>query len=444
MPGNDYWSTPVQQQQPNATAQPKPAQPAKSNSKLPLIIGAVAGAAVLLPLMGIGVWFFASWLFFNSDSPGKGPIAQSGNAATEQSDSSESTDSQQQADDAQVTFETDMATNLRRIGTAMMNFESTFKRLPNVAGSRRDAEGKTLPTQLSWRVMILPFLEQQELFDQFKLDEPWDSPHNLELLPRMPAVFAWDKTSQPGFTSVHMISGEKMFAGHSPVSMASIQDGAVNTMMIVAAGKETATEWTKPTSINLDEASSLSVLGTPPLAFGFLTVDFTTRLREVAPSTSFEVFRAYATHRGGEVQEREMPEYRPRSIDGGASIFGFTPHLQKSLQEFIVQGKAKDQGVDKRQAVKEVALLRASLKQLAEEQEITPNSSGSYNLPQNSLLVKKLEQVGAGFKSVPFNTSGLNLPPVAQAIVKAAENGELTDELKDCLMLYVLVTITKR
>jgi hypothetical protein len=50
----------------------------------------------------------------------------------------------------------------------------------------RDKKGRAL---LSWRVELLPYLEHQELYRQFKRDEPWDSPHNLKLLSKMPDVF---------------------------------------------------------------------------------------------------------------------------------------------------------------------------------------------------------------------------------------------------------------
>ena len=46
-----------------------------------------------------------------------------------------------------------------------------------------DPQGKPL---LSWRVRILPYLEGRYLFEQFKLDEPWDSPHNMKLLKGIP------------------------------------------------------------------------------------------------------------------------------------------------------------------------------------------------------------------------------------------------------------------
>src|SRR5262245_7076946 len=47
-------------------------------------------------------------------------------------------------------------------------------------------EGKPL---LSWRVALLPYLKNQALYDEFHLDEPWDGPHNIKLLPKMPSVF---------------------------------------------------------------------------------------------------------------------------------------------------------------------------------------------------------------------------------------------------------------
>src|SRR5205823_2595588 len=53
---------------------------------------------------------------------------------------------------------------------------------------------------LSWRVAILPFIEQSALYAKFNLSEPWDSPHNLALLNQMPSVFRmpgdpWDSTT---------------------------------------------------------------------------------------------------------------------------------------------------------------------------------------------------------------------------------------------------------
>ena len=81
--------------------------------------------------------------------------------------------------------------NLKRIGLAMVNYQSAEGHFPPAAITSKD--GKPL---LSWRVAILPYLENfdgdtmGDLHKAFHLDEPWDSPHNMALLARMPAVFA--------------------------------------------------------------------------------------------------------------------------------------------------------------------------------------------------------------------------------------------------------------
>src|SRR3954451_25354341 len=63
--------------------------------------------------------------------------------------------------------------NLAQLELALRNYESTYGLFPPAASA--DANGKAL---LSWRVAILPFIEQEALYDQIKLDEPWDGPNN--------------------------------------------------------------------------------------------------------------------------------------------------------------------------------------------------------------------------------------------------------------------------
>jgi RNA polymerase sigma factor (sigma-70 family) len=73
--------------------------------------------------------------------------------------------------------------NLKQIMLAIHNYHDAYTHLP---ADIRDKDGKPL---LSWRVAILPFLDQDNLFKQLKLDEPWDSEHNLKLLAYMPATY---------------------------------------------------------------------------------------------------------------------------------------------------------------------------------------------------------------------------------------------------------------
>src|SRR5947207_661102 len=53
-----------------------------------------------------------------------------------------------------------------------------------------DIIGKDGKPLLSWRVAILPYLAEKKLYDEFKLDEPWDSKHNIKLLEKMPKPYA--------------------------------------------------------------------------------------------------------------------------------------------------------------------------------------------------------------------------------------------------------------
>jgi len=134
--------------------------------------------------------------------------------------------------------------NLKQVGLALHNFHSTHNHFPN------DVRGKDGKPLLSWRVQILPFLEQQGLFNEFQLDEPWDGPHNKALLDRMPAVFAIPgEPAEPGMTFYRGFSGPRTLFDPNladGVGIASITDGTSNTLAVVEA--RDAVPWTKPGS----------------------------------------------------------------------------------------------------------------------------------------------------------------------------------------------------
>src|SRR5262249_54155708 len=72
--------------------------------------------------------------------------------------------------------------NLKQIALAMHNYNDAYNgKLPAHAIYSKDGK-KPL---LSWRVAILPFIEQDNLYQQFHLDEPWDSEHNKKLIPML-------------------------------------------------------------------------------------------------------------------------------------------------------------------------------------------------------------------------------------------------------------------
>jgi prepilin-type processing-associated H-X9-DG protein len=134
--------------------------------------------------------------------------------------------------------------NLKQIGVAMQSFANANKHFPT------DVRGKDGKPLLSWRVQMLPSIEQETLFKEFKLDEPWDSPHNKALVDRMPAVFAIPGSpAESGMTFYRGFSGKGALfdpAVSQGVELAKITDGVSNTIAVVEARE--AVPWTRPDS----------------------------------------------------------------------------------------------------------------------------------------------------------------------------------------------------
>ena len=95
--------------------------------------------------------------------------------------------------------------NLKQIGLAFHNYHCANNAFPRAAIT--DKRGKPL---LSWRVAILPYIGQQALYNKFNLDEPWDSPHNRELLKEMPSTYVCPSRSnaEPFITTYQVFSGK--------------------------------------------------------------------------------------------------------------------------------------------------------------------------------------------------------------------------------------------
>lgn len=149
--------------------------------------------------------------------------------------------------------------NLLRIGLAFHLCHETKNRLPRANG---DGEGEN--TGLSWRVHLLPFLDPAEadLYEKFHLDEPWDSDHNKTLIAKMPNVFRSPAVTEPGHTSVHVLTGKDTpFDGDKGKTLAEITDGTANTILAVRAGPDTADVWTKPGGLPFDPKDPKKSLG---------------------------------------------------------------------------------------------------------------------------------------------------------------------------------------
>jgi hypothetical protein len=146
---------------------------------------------------------------------------------------------------------------MRQIGLAMMNFEAANKHLPAHAIFSKD--GKPL---LSWRVAILPFVEEKALFDQFHLDEPWDSEHNKPLIDKMPEIYNKPGRSNDGTTVFLVPFGKGLaFEGTKGLKFSEFTDGTSKTIMAVEANDDRAVPWTKPDDLEVDLSKPLDGLG---------------------------------------------------------------------------------------------------------------------------------------------------------------------------------------
>lgn len=158
--------------------------------------------------------------------------------------------------------------NLKRLALAVHFYMDMNNRLPPAALTEpNQPNGRRL---LSWRVAILPYMEQDALYKRFKLDEPWDSPNNLPLLQEMPKAFQPPADPQPGRTHFRVFVGgpkpdrpRALFEWEQQrsVGIGGITDGTSNTLMIVEAAD--AVEWTKPDDFDFDPDAPLPKLGIP-------------------------------------------------------------------------------------------------------------------------------------------------------------------------------------
>ena len=148
--------------------------------------------------------------------------------------------------------------NLKQIGLAMHNYYDVHGTFPPAAIC--DKKGKKL---LSWRVAILPYIEQDNVYKQFKLDEPWDSENNKKagqvliktyMDPRLP--------NDTGHTHYKLFVGkETPFDWLQSKKFQDITDGTSNTVMVVAAGD--AVPWAKPDDFEFDSEKALPDLSKP-------------------------------------------------------------------------------------------------------------------------------------------------------------------------------------
>jgi prepilin-type processing-associated H-X9-DG protein len=200
----------------------------------------------------------------------------------------------------QAAIRSQCVNNEKQIGLAIHNYISRHNSFPPAYTA--DKAGKPL---LSWRVLILPYLEQDALYQEFHLDEAWDSPYNKALIAKMPVTYRCpsegDDLASQGKTRYLSPRGKAtIFAGTETVKLRDVTDGTSNTIMVVEAGDANAVVWTRPDDWDVDpQRNTAGVFGNHSGGANVGFADGSVRfIREkIKPAT----LRALMSRNGGEV-----------------------------------------------------------------------------------------------------------------------------------------------
>lgn len=144
---------------------------------------------------------------------------------------------------------------LRLVLRAMRAYREANGRIPpSVVYDRESGQPR------SWRVELLPFLGEEALFEAYRTDEPWDSPHNLDLIAKIPDAYrsSFDKADPPGLAVAALVHPDGLFSPEGDVPGADVADGASRTMALATV--RLPIPWTRPQDIDALGTENLSDL----------------------------------------------------------------------------------------------------------------------------------------------------------------------------------------
>jgi prepilin-type processing-associated H-X9-DG protein len=196
--------------------------------------------------------------------------------------------------------------NLRQIALALHLYHEKYACFPPAFIANENAR----PIH-SWRVLILPFLDRQDLYDQYRFDEPWDGPHNSTLASEVVKEFTCPSDNSRGATPmtnyVAVVGPGTAWPGEKPAKIDDFADGTANTLLVVEVANS-GIHWIEPRDVQFSTMVpaiySKSGLGISSAHKGGATAVFADGhvwfLSEKLPS---ETLKAILTRAGGEPAE---------------------------------------------------------------------------------------------------------------------------------------------
>jgi hypothetical protein len=220
--------------------------------------------------------------------------------------------------------------NLKQIASAIHDYEIKNGNLPPpyVAGP----DGKPWH---SWRVLILPYLDQKDLFNAYNFKEPWNGPHNIKLTKQMPAVFHCPNDTGTNGKAVTnylaVVGSDTVWPIGKPISMNDIYDGYSQTILLVESANSSV-NWMEPRDLSFqqvckDDPSTNPDLFAPHKRKGGLRYKWAGwshvafvdgSYNSISSNFLCENFKALLTRNGGEwvnANQDKGPLYDPGYID---------------------------------------------------------------------------------------------------------------------------------
>ena len=163
---------------------------------------------------------------------------------------------------------------LKQIALALHNYHAVYKSFPPAYIA--DSRGRPIH---SWRVLILPFLEQQPLYESYSFDEPWDGPNNRKLLSQIPPIYCCPSQSDveaesPSHTNYVAVVGENTaWPGKTATSVQDIVDGTANTLLVCEVANHHIS-WMEPTDVSYSEAVEMLTASDPDQHSGHVYQSF--------------------------------------------------------------------------------------------------------------------------------------------------------------------------